>query len=162
MTNLNCDFVFGLYFSDPEMNSEKIVHAVSTDKTKLLNLLKTISNDYKQRSRIEILPIKMYSVTKLHGIVNYSKLMGKNKDLLFLKVNQIDSDILNGKLYGFNYNNNNNYEQAILYVSSNYKVDTNNYNELIELIRNEDFFKYNISENYIHFDKYYDEGIINA
>ena len=157
--------LLGLYLSNPEDPSEKILHAISFDKDILKNMLDLIDKEYFKRSKIEFLPVKFYSVLRILDTKNFQKfpktLYGKNNDLMFIELTHFNKESMENKIFGFTRVFNNHIEESIISIGHDSHYDSLEYKNHLKYIRNTYVFK-NLSENPIKFDTFYDEGVINS
>ena len=150
--------LLGLYLVNPEDSIEKVLHAISFNKDTLTNMLELFDKDYVNRSKIEICPVKFYSILKLikpDDLKNSPiKLYGKNKDLLLTCTSKFIKETIENEIYGFTLLLNNKFEECIINISKEH----NDHLEYIKSTSNIGYF----SENPIKFDTLYEEGIMNC
>ena len=155
-----CDALLGLYFIHPECKEEHIVYAFSFDRQ---ILEKMILYNFKEEDRHNYLikSIVIYTYISLENNDEATKIRLNNlfnsKNARGLIMRQLDYNNIKFPLYGYYRNcqgelDNNGIrglkeQQVILSIDDKYK----------KLIKNE-----LISENPIHIDTFYEEGIMNA
>jgi hypothetical protein len=150
-----------LYLSNLENSNEKILHVVLLDKNNLQNMFELFDKNYLYRSKIELKPIKFYSVTKIINSKLPIKLYGKNNDLLIIKMSRFTKELYENKIFGFTRIINNKLEEAIVYIDHDSDYESQEYKENLDYIKkNQDFG--NLSENPIKFDTFYTKGIMNC
>lgn len=154
--------LLGLYLSNPENPYEKILHGISYDKNILKNMIKLIDKEYLNKSKIEFLPVKFYSISRVLESQNFPmKLYGKNKDLMFIELTSYNKESVENKIFGFTRVYNNKIEEAIISISHDSHYNSSEYKNHLVYIKNTSNFK-SLSENPIQFDTFYDEGIMNT
>lgn len=150
----------GIYLYWQESLTTPYLLCISCSEINLKNMLKNIIEEYKKKYEIndyifKIEPVKLYVVSKI-------KNENENEKILLKKVIFYKEEFIKNKIYGMNKNNLNSVDQVLLKVI--YESDENSveYQLFLEELRNNELFKNNISSNSIEYDKYYDEGILNA
>jgi uncharacterized ubiquitin-like protein YukD len=137
-----CKDLLGLWFTEPECEYDRYVHAFSFDKNILIDMLnKNIKDEEKMMYSIE--PVKIYS---LSGVV----IKKSNKESLLLHRIEDNFPFKNifDPIYGFNKISSNECEQVLLTVDKK---------DIMPTIEN-----MGISSNPIHIDTFYEEGILNT
>jgi hypothetical protein len=141
-----CKHLFGLYFTEPDANDCKYVHAFSFSKQILEDMI--INNCLEnEKDYYSINPVSMFAhiVVKINTS-DISDSEKKNYNLLF-DIGELNYADISGPLYGFNYMKNDIICDQIL-------LSTQNITKYLE--------KEGISSNPIQIDTFYEESILNA
>ena len=153
--------ILGLYLYDPEYPTEQILHAVSPNRHILENLIDNIDSEYKRRSLSEIKPICVYGIIRIIAPVPQNEMLtkiklyhGEKRDLLLMYTQVLSMADIHGKLFGFQLGT----KQTIVNVMNDAPYDSDEYKNHLSEIRK----TFDLSDDYIEMDKYYDEGVMNV
>jgi hypothetical protein len=135
--------IYSLLSIEKDCSEDQYIQAISYDKNVLQSMLDNLDSNTLNRADFVIKEnTPVYSLLKLR-----TNTEDKSKIYLY-PVNKFNTN----KLYGFNKMTSNGVEQVLLDVTT-----FNNFE-----LKNKPFFKNDLSDNSIIFDKYYDEGIMNS
>jgi hypothetical protein len=138
--------IYSLLSIDKDCAYDQYIQAISYDKSSLQSMIDNLDSNTLNRADFVIKEnTRVYSLLKITKSVRLG--IVKSRILLY-SVNKFNDN----KLYGFNKITSNGVEQVLLDVTG-----FNNFE-----LKKKPFFKDDLSENIIVFDKYYDEGILNA
>jgi len=139
--NINyCKNLLGLWFTEPDCEDDKYVHAFSFDKIILNNILE---NDVKKDDRhfFSISRVRLYTASEIND--------EQKKKIIILPMNDdFIFDNIKKPIYGFNKLTSDNCEQVLLCI------DINNITDIIK--------EMGISSNPIKINTFYEESILNA
>lgn len=142
--------IYGLYLHSLESISTPYLLVTSCSEEKLKNILENIIKDDTCTYTIEV--VDLYVVSKC-----------ENRNILFKKTFHYDEEFIKNKIYGMNLCSSSSVDQVLLKIFHDSEENSEEYQLFVQELRNHELFKINdFSLNSIEFDKYYDEGILNA
>ena len=164
--------IYGIYLHWEKSSSTPYLLGVSCSKEILETMLISIIEEYKKKYEINDYIFKIESV-KL-----YIASKEKDQDIKILLIEKfirsftnsvntnikilLREDFIKDKIYGMNKESLHSVEQVLLKVLHDSDENSIEYQSFLEELKNHILLKNNISSNSIEFDKYYDEGILNA
>jgi len=165
------DFVTTIYalYAIPE-DDYATVHAISLNQESLQEILyDLVPNEFKEMVKFEIKPIDFYLLINFKEIVESKNLasafltpFGNEKKLSLMKQSGIRLEAYKNKIFAFNKITTNDIKECIVAVAHNADSCSDEYKEHLKYIKSQKIFKNEISNNPIHLNVFYDEGIINA
>lgn len=136
--------IYSLVSIEKDCPEDQYIQAISYDKSCLQSMMDNLDS-----KTLNVANFVIKENTPVYSLLQTSITNKEHQSMLLLySATKFNSD----KLHGFNKNTSNGVEQVLL--------DINGFqcNEL----KDKTFLKNDLSENNIVFDKYYDEGIMNA
>ena len=136
--------IYSLVSVEKDCPEDQYIQAISYDKSCLQSMMDNLDS-----KTLNLANFVIKENTPVYSLLLTSITNKEHQSMLFLySVTKFNSD----KLHGFNKNTTNGVEEVLL------DINGFQYNEL----KDKTFVKNDLSENSIVFDKYYDEGIMNA
>jgi len=154
----------GLFSCDPLYPNNKICHMVSTN-IDLLN--QQYKKQEKRFSNVNFIinELQLWQCSKIIESSSIFNLNGKNKDLLFVKIDYCGSDTkkMKGKIFAWNKNNNTINTDTLILLCNDHSYDSLEYKQHLDKLRTEKYFlDHMLSTNPLEFNVFYEEGIMNA
>jgi len=135
--------IYSLLSIEKDCHEDQYIQAISYDKNVLQSMIDNLDSNTLNRADFVI-----KQNTSVYSLLKLTTIKGEKSKIYLYPVNKFNDN----NLYGFNKMTSNGVEQVLLDVTT-----FNNFE-----LKNKPFFKNDLSENSIIFDKYYDEGIINS
>jgi uncharacterized membrane protein len=135
--------IYSLVSIDKQCVDDQYIQAISYDKLCLQSMIDNLDSNL-----LSLADFIIKENTPVYSLLKIKTNTEPKSNICLYSVNKFDDN----KLYGFNKLTSNGVQQVLLDVTP-----FNNYE-----LKKKSFFKNDLSENSIVFDKYYDEGIMNA
>jgi hypothetical protein len=135
--------IYSLLSIDKNCSDDQYIQAISYDKSCLQSMLDNLDSN-----TLNLADFVIKENTPVYSLLKIKTNTEHKSNIVLYSVNKFNDN----KLYGFNKITSNGVEQVLLDVTG-----FNNFE-----LKNKPFFKNDLSENSIVFDKYYDEGIMNS
>ncbi len=135
--------IYSLLSIEKDCPEDQYIQAISYDKSSLQSIMDNLDS-----KTLNMADFVIKENTPVYSLLKIKTNTEHKSNIVLYSVNKFNDN----KLYGFNKITSNGVEQVLLDVTG-----FNNFE-----LKNKPFFKNDLSENSIIFDKYYDEGIINS